>query len=175
MYLVSTFRADSWRIQRLMKLSNCTFQVADARDLPFVDGGVDAIITSRLFMMLDRKEDATGEIFRVLRPGGFFFIAEPLSAMRAKIPLAIMKSLGRLMWLSGKAKWSDYDNDIHVQVLTPEAFSRLVHSQPWERVVQWQSHHYQYAVCSKGLTSRLDATGLRGASAPNAINLDFVI
>ena len=132
MYLVSTFRADSWRIQRLMKLSNCTFQVADARDLPFVD----AIITSRLFMMLDRKEDATGEIFRVLRPGGFFFIAEPLSAMRAKIPLAIMKSLRRLLWLSGKTKWSDYDNDIHVHVLTPEAFSRLVHSQPWERVVQ---------------------------------------
>ena len=132
---------------RLMNLSNCAFQVADARSLFLADESVDAIITSRLFMMLDRKEDATGEIFRVLRPGGFFFLAEPLTPFRAKIPLAIMRSLGWLMSFFGEAK--TYDNNVQVHVLTPRAFSDLVHSEPWERVVQWQSNHYQYAVCSK--------------------------
>ena len=104
-------------------------------------------LTSRLFMMLDRKEDATGEIFRVLRPGGVFFLAEPLTPFRAQIPLAIMRSLGWLMSFFGEAK--TYDNNVQVHVLTPRAFSDLVHSEPWERVVQWQSNHYQYAVCSK--------------------------
>jgi hypothetical protein len=28
-------------------------------------------------MILDRKADAIAEIFRVLRPGRFFFLAEP--------------------------------------------------------------------------------------------------
>jgi arsenite methyltransferase len=162
---------------RLMNLSNSSFQVADVRSLPLADESVDAIITSRLFMILERKEDATEEIFRVLRPGGFFFIAEPLGPIRAKIPLAIMRSLGWLMSLTGKAKTSDDDNNVQVQVLTPSAFSNLIHLQPWERVVQWQSNYYQYAVCSrKRLVSEVEMSGPSQRSpTPSNWHIDFEV
>jgi SAM-dependent methyltransferase len=50
--------------------SRVEFQAADAQDLPFDDGGFDAVFCQFGVMFLPDKARAYGEMRRVLRPGG---------------------------------------------------------------------------------------------------------
>src|SRR5271166_2244826 len=67
---------------RLLKLSNCQFRRGDVRAIPFGSASAQAVITSRLFRILDNREAVMTEVYRVLAPGGLLFIAEPLSQGR---------------------------------------------------------------------------------------------
>jgi arsenite methyltransferase len=134
---------------RLRKLSNCRFERADVCALPFPHNSVDAAITSRLFMILENREAAMQEAFRVLKPGGLFFIAEPLSPSRAAAPLLTMRLLAALLRGFSQTDRGDYGEDIRLNVLPPPIFQKLLRLQSWARIVSWQTRHYQYAVCAK--------------------------
>jgi ubiquinone/menaquinone biosynthesis C-methylase UbiE len=56
----------------------CRFEVAAAEKLPFPDESFDAVVSSLFFhhVPMDLKEEALGEAFRVLRPGGTLVIAD---------------------------------------------------------------------------------------------------
>ena len=69
-------------------LNNCSFLKADALSLAESPGQVDAVIASRLFLILAQPALALDAIFTALRPGGICFIAEPASALRASLPLS---------------------------------------------------------------------------------------
>lgn len=60
-----------------------------------------------------------------------------------------MRALAALMRLRGRAKAGDYGEGVHVRVMGPAEFGALFRRHPWQRVVTWQTKHYQYSVCAK--------------------------
>lgn len=52
--------------------NNISFQPADALKMPFPDNSFDVVIAQAFFILIDNKETALKEIYRVLKPGGYF-------------------------------------------------------------------------------------------------------
>lgn len=128
------------------RLSNCSFQHADAHSLPYPSGSIDCIIVSRLFLIVPDKEGIVREIFRVLKPAGRCFIAEPTSGFRTRLPLAAMWLLARLTTSpAGK-----YREPQQADVMSRVAFDALVQSQPWSAADLSCDGWYQYAICTRG-------------------------
>jgi SAM-dependent methyltransferase len=61
-------------------LANVTFREGNAAELPFADASVDAVVTRLSVHHFDRPARVMSEIFRVLRPGGSFVIADVISS-----------------------------------------------------------------------------------------------
>ncbi len=137
------------RRARARSLSNCSFQHADAHSLPYPSGSIDSVVVSRLFLIVPDKEGIVREIFRVLKPGGRCFIAEPTSGFRTRLPLALMWLLARLTTSpAGK-----YREPQQADVMSRPDFEALIHSEPWETVDLEHDGWYQYAVCQRGPTT----------------------
>jgi ubiquinone/menaquinone biosynthesis C-methylase UbiE len=136
---------------RRRSLPNCGFRHGDARALPEGLGRVDAVVVSRLFLIVvDRREQVLEEIFRVLRPGGRCFIAEPTSGFRTRIPLSCM-------WILSKFPYTPaggFREPRQADVMTRPDFSELIASQPWGSVEIQYDGWYQYAVCQKSIETR---------------------
>jgi arsenite methyltransferase len=126
-------------------LGNCTFTHGDAQSLPHATTSVDAIIVSRLFLIVPGKEAVLSEIHRLLRPGGRCFIAEPTSGFRTRIPLSCMWLLSKLT----SSPAGKYREPHQADVMTRLSFATLIHSQPWQTVDLQYDGWYQYAVCTK--------------------------
>ena len=126
-------------------LGNCTFERLNVLALSCDDSAFDALIASRLFTVLPKRERAIAEMFRVLRPGGRCFVAEPRKAFRASIPLFSMWLLASMTRFN-----NGYREPSKATVLSPEKFERLFQTQPWREINIWQDGRYQYALCEKG-------------------------
>jgi ubiquinone/menaquinone biosynthesis C-methylase UbiE len=61
-------------------VDNVTFREGNATGLPFADAAFDAAVTRLSVHHFDRPSRAMSEIFRVLRPGGGFVIADVISS-----------------------------------------------------------------------------------------------
>jgi arsenite methyltransferase len=134
---------------RSRRLPNCKFQHADAHHLPFETDSIDAIIVSRLFLIVPEKEGIVGEVFRVLKPAGRCFIAEPTSGFRTRFPLAAMWLLARLTTSpAGK-----YREPHQADVMSRKDFEALIRSRPWGTMEMKYDEWYQYAVCQKAVTA----------------------
>ena len=125
-------------------LENCMFECLNVMELPCDDSAFDALIASRLFTVLPKRERAIAEMFRVLRPGGRCFVAEPRQAFRASLPLFSMWLLASLTRFK-----NGYREPAKATVLSSEKFARLFHTQPWREINTWQDGRYQYALCEK--------------------------
>ena len=55
------------------------FNMRTPTHLPYESNSIDAVVVSRLFLIVPDKEGIVREIYRVLKPGGRCFIAEPTS------------------------------------------------------------------------------------------------
>ena len=126
-------------------LRNCTFWHGDAQSLPELPGPIDAIIVSRLFLIVPDKEAVLTEILRVLRPGGRCFIAEPTSGFRTRLPLICMWLLARLT----SSPAGKYREPQQADVMSRPDFAALIGSQVWGSVRLEYDGWYQYAVCAK--------------------------
>lgn len=126
-------------------LSNCRFQSDNVLELSFSDASFDVLIASRLFTVLPNRRRAVAEMYRVLRPGGRCFIAEPRYAFWASIPLFTM-------WLlAGLTNFKNgYCEPSRAKVLSAREMNRLFASQPWRQMETWADGRYQYALCEKG-------------------------
>jgi ubiquinone/menaquinone biosynthesis C-methylase UbiE len=124
---------------------NCVFERVNALALPSADGSFDILIASRIFTVLPDHDRAVAEMFRVLKPGGRCFIAEPRHVFWASIPLTAMWLLASVIH-SGNG----YREPRKATVLTTKAFSDLFRRLPWKSVRVWQDGRYQYALCEKG-------------------------
>lgn len=136
------------RAARAADLAGCSFVRADVRALPFDDGSVDAVVVSRLFIVLDERAEALAEMHRVLRPGGRAFVAEPLSPRRAAMPLAAMRLLDRAQMLVGRGHGHGSCCE-DVEVMDRRAFRDLTEGQPWASIRRSADRWYQYAVCER--------------------------
>jgi arsenite methyltransferase len=129
----------------LRRLKNCQFVKANVLTLSESLGPVDAIIASRLLMVVGDRRQALQEIFSSLRPGGRCFIAEPTSALRGGLPLWCMHLFARLT-----GDWTTrFHESGQAAVLKQHEFESLIASQPWSTVNLWQDNWYQYAVCDR--------------------------
>lgn len=126
-------------------LRNCRFVRADARTLPDGMEAADAAIASRLFLIVPEPDRVLHAVYRTLRPGGIFFVAEPTSPLRTRLPMHAMRAFERL---AGQPLREDVRS--RCDVLSRGAFGALVGSQPWSKVKLWQDRRYQYALCEKG-------------------------
>jgi arsenite methyltransferase len=128
-----------------MRLSNCFFTQGDAQALPIASSSINVLIVSRLFLIIPDKEAVLAEIFRVLKPGGRCFIAEPTSTFRTRIPLSVMWVLARFSW----RPFAQFREPQQADVMTRPTFSALVKGQPWVSVEMADDDWYQTAVCAK--------------------------
>jgi ubiquinone/menaquinone biosynthesis C-methylase UbiE len=130
---------------RSRQLPNCFFQHADAHHLPYESDSIEAIVVSRLFLIVPEKEGIVSEIFRVLKPTGRCFIAEPTSGFRTRFPLAAMWLLARFTTSpAGK-----YREPQQADVMSRQQFEQLILTQPWGYCDLKYDDWYQYAVCQK--------------------------
>jgi arsenite methyltransferase len=127
------------------QLKNCQFVRADVLNLSGSLEPVDAIVASRMLMVVGDRHQALQQIFSSLRPGGRCFIAEPTSALRAAVPLYSLRLLARLM---GNTV-TRLPRSARAAVLPPHEFQSLITSQPWSTVNLWRDEWYQYAVCGR--------------------------
>jgi ubiquinone/menaquinone biosynthesis C-methylase UbiE len=134
-------------------LHNCAFLHGDAHSLPTDSNSIDAVIVSRLFLIVPGREAIVGEIFRVLQPGGRCFIAEPTSGFRTRIPLSCMWLLSKL----SSSPAGKYREPRQAEVMSRPDFDALVRSQPWATIDIEYDGWYQYAVCRKDRESELSS------------------
>ena len=129
-----------------LQLPNCSFFEGDAQALSEVTESIDAVIVSRLFLIVPDKRAVLAEIFRVLRPGGRCFIAEPISEFRTRLPLSAMWLLARLT----TSPAGRYREPQHAEVMPRADFIDLVQAPCWVSVDVRYDGWYQYAICQKG-------------------------
>jgi ubiquinone/menaquinone biosynthesis C-methylase UbiE len=125
-------------------LNNCGFQSDNVLELSHADETFNVLIASRLFTVLPDRRRAVAEMFRVLRPGGRCFIAEPRWAFWASIPLFTMWLLAGLTHFK-----NGYREPSRARVLPTREMNRLFATQPWQKVETWRDGRYQYALCEK--------------------------
>ena len=126
-------------------LRNCRFRRINALKLSYADAEFDIVLASRLFTILPEQNRAVAEMYRVLKPGGRCFIAEPRYAFRASIPLFAMWLLAGL-----NRSRNGYREPYKATVFSAPAFENLFPVQPWKKITVWQEGRYQYALCEKG-------------------------
>jgi len=127
------------------RLLNCEFRKGDAHALPASLCHVDAVVVSRLFLIVPDRAAVVREVFRVLRPGGRCFIAEPTSGFRTRIPLSCMWILSKFPYTPAGGFREPHQAD----VMSRPDFANLIASQPWGSMKIEYDGWYQYAVCEK--------------------------
>ena len=125
-------------------IRNCSFEKVNALQIPCEDARFDVLIASRLFTVLQDADLAVAEMYRVLKPGGRCFIAEPRYAVWASIPLFAMWLLARSIHLR-----NGYREPHTATVYSEQEFTALFADQPWKHLKTWCVGRYHYALCQK--------------------------
>src|SRR5262249_32197042 len=68
---------DAVEVTRALTEGRAEVAAADLRSLPFEDDAVDLVVCFEVIEHLERREEALGELARVLRPGGTLVISSP--------------------------------------------------------------------------------------------------
>jgi arsenite methyltransferase len=125
-------------------LLNCRFQQGDVESLSACVEAVDAVISSRLLLVVTNPKVVISEIFQVLKPGGRLFLAEPTANFKTQLPLSAMRLATHFMRSASHRSFPQT-----AEVLTPRDFEDLIRSQPWSNVSIQMYGDYQCAVCEK--------------------------
>jgi len=122
---------------------NCHFELGDALRLPLAAESIDAVIASRLFMVLSDPARALAEIYRILRPGGRCFIAEPRPGLWTALPTMALRMVNGVAGETvDPPRVPDDDVD----------WAALLDTQPWSYVIRSGDRRYRYAVSERSQT-----------------------
>jgi ubiquinone/menaquinone biosynthesis C-methylase UbiE len=127
------------------QLTNCCFKRINALKLSCSEAAFDVVLASRLLTILPEQAGVIAEMYRVLKPGGRCFVAEPRYALWASIPLLAMWLLVGLI-----PSGNGYREPYKATVFSAKGFANLFATQPWKKFRTWQDGRYQYALCQKG-------------------------
>lgn len=135
-----------WASERAeaLHLTNCCFKRINVLKLSCPDAAFDVVLASRLLTILPEQAGVIAEMYRVLRPGGRCFVAEPRYGVWASIPLLVMWLLVGFV-----ASGNGYREPYRATVFSAEGFAKLFAAQPWKKTKIWQDGRYQYALCEK--------------------------
>jgi len=135
-----------WASERAeaLHLTNCCFKRINALKLSCADEAFDVVLASRLLTILPEQAGVIAEMYRVLKPGGRCFVAEPRYALWASIPLLAM-----WLFVGFIPSQNGYREPYKATVFSANAFANLFPAQPWKEVRIWQDGRYQYALCEK--------------------------
>ncbi len=125
-------------------LDNCTFQQGDVESLSTCVTAVDAVISSRLLLVVANRKALISEIFRVLKPGGRLFLAEPTANFKTQLPLTAMRIASHFIRSPRQGALLQT-----AEVLNSREFEDLARSQPWNNVSIQMYGDYQCAICEK--------------------------
>lgn len=78
--LVPEMLAKARENAQITGVDNVTFMEASAEQLPFPDSSFDVVISNGVFNLVVDKVKALAEVYRVLKPGGRFFLADQVLA-----------------------------------------------------------------------------------------------
>ena len=78
--LVPEMLARAGENARMAGVENVTFMEASAEQLPFPDHSFDVVISNGVFNLVVDKVKALAEVYRVLKPGGRFMLADQVLA-----------------------------------------------------------------------------------------------
>jgi arsenite methyltransferase len=126
------------------ELANCRFQHGDVECISACIEAVDAVISSRLLLIVDNRSTVMAEIFQILKPGGRLFLIEPTANLKSQLPLAAMRLAMRFLRSTGRQAFPK-----KAKILSSCEFEDLVRSQPWSNVSIQMYGDYQCAVCDK--------------------------
>ncbi|WP_213807896.1 class I SAM-dependent methyltransferase [Granulicella sp. dw_53] len=136
-------------------LANCKFQQGDVESLSACVEAVDAVISSRLLLVVANRRAVIAEMFRVLKPGGRLFLAEPTANFKTQLPLSAMRLATRFMRSASQRSFPQT-----AEILTSRNFEDLIRSQPWRNVSIQMYGDYQCAICEKSGDAVMDVRGL---------------
>jgi len=145
------------------RLNNCQFIEGDVESLSSCVKQVDALVSSRLFLVLPNRSAVLAEMFRVLKPGGRLFLAEPTAEFKTRLSLTAMHLAARLVTSSHKQSVPH-----NAKILGAEAFEELVLSQPWSNCRIQMHGDYQCAICEKGYEDKQVSEDVLAAGADAA-------
>jgi arsenite methyltransferase len=137
------------------ELANCRFQQGDVECISACVEAVDAVISSRLLLIVDNRSTVMTEIFQVLKPGGRLFLVEPTANLKTQLPLAAMRLATRFLSSTGRPTFPK-----KAKILSSREFEDLVRSQPWSKVSIQMYGDYQCAVCDKSGDGAYDCSNL---------------
>lgn len=136
-------------------LTNCQFQEGNVESLSTSVQAVDAVVSSRLLLVVANRRSVMTEMFRVLKPGGRLFLAEPTSSFKTRLPLSAMRLVNHFTRSTHRTVVEQT-----AEVLACTEFEDLVRSQPWSNVSIQMHGDYQCAVCEKSRDVAMDIRGL---------------
>ncbi len=84
-------------------VDNVTFREGNATELPFADAAFDAVVTRLSVHHFDRPGRVFEEIFRILRPGGSFVIADVISS-EVPAEAELQNAIGAQALLSNRSR-----------------------------------------------------------------------
>ena len=125
-------------------LTNCRFQHGDVECISACIEPVDAVISSRLLLVVGNRNKVMAEIFHVLKPGGRLFLVEPTANIKTQLPLSAMRLVTRFIYSAHREAFPQ-----NAKILSSLEFEDLVRSQPWSKVSIQMYGDYQCAVCHK--------------------------
>jgi len=133
-------------------ISNLLLLGGDAESLPFSDGTFDRILCAGVLLLLQEKENAVCEMYRVLKKGGLLVVVEPKKAFLpwraifyALVLPAVMKLASFKEPSVAKAKREDYGG----RKFSPDELRALLSSAPFASVDVQVRATQMFAVCRK--------------------------
>ncbi len=136
-------------------LTKCRFQHGDVECISACIEPVDAVISSRLLLVVGNRSAVMAEIFQVLKPGGCLFLVEPTANLKTQLPLAAMRLVTRFIHSAHRETFPQ-----NAKILSSLEFEDLVRSQPWSKVSIQMYGDYQCAVCHKSGGAVTDSKAL---------------
>lgn len=159
-------RLVSWAQWRALskELTNCHFREGDVECLSDYVEGVDAVVSSRLLLVVGNRQKVIAEMFRVLRPGGLLFLAEPTANFKTQLPILAMQFATRFALSSRRHALA-----CNARVMASRDFEEIVRSQPWSNVSIRMHGDYQCAICQKCADWSANKEGLEAERPEDAM------
>jgi ubiquinone/menaquinone biosynthesis C-methylase UbiE len=151
------------------EIANVTFREGNATELPFADGVFDAVVTRLSVHHFDRPSRVISEIFRVVRPGGTFVVADVISSEMAaeselQNAIEILRDPSHVRMLPG-SELSSLVGDAGFAVMSVATWDKPREFEEWMGIVNDASRIPPLRTVVKALASA-------GASAGMGLALD---
>jgi ubiquinone/menaquinone biosynthesis C-methylase UbiE len=113
---------------------------ADAEQMPFPNDFFDAIISIAMLEHVVEPDSILDEMLRVIKPGGYVFLAIPNADYYPQIVYGILGKLKRMLWRRGKTATRS-ERTVYEHFYSPNEVKQLVERNGW-RMLQYRTIYF---------------------------------